>query len=471
MPASPHPFRLIARAAWVGGSLCFLARTAAANGRFPAASQLVVDPGDPSHIAVAATYGLLESFDQGQNWWFICEPGYGSNGQEDPALGIMSGGTMIAGLSGGLSVAADPRGCAFGFAEGPLKGEVVADVSVERGDPSRAVAVTATPGPIEGGFGVHALLAESGDGGRSWQQAGVALPTDFVPFTVDVAPSDPERVYVSGSSLGAEPVGLIERSDDRGKSWERLVVQGADLGANIYIAAIDAGDPDFIYARVSAVDDALLVSRDGGHQWKLVYQAARSMLGFALSPDGSKVALGGPGNDLVVAPTSTLAFATASTLRVRCLTWSAAGLYACGDEREGFSLGLSGDEGMTFTPIYHLRSHCPLDCPSTSAVAAACGTDCDVIADAGASDAGAPDADAEPEAPLEAAAEAEAADAPATVDAPADEGAPPALTAEGGCGCRMIRRGARGPGLGRELVFALLGVALRPRPRARRRAC
>jgi Photosynthesis system II assembly factor YCF48 len=468
MPASSRPLRRIARAAWASASLFLLAPTAAANGRFPAALQLVVDPGDPSHIAVAATYGLLESFDAGQSWWFICEPGYGSNGKEDPALGIMSGGTIIAGLSGGLSVAADPKGCAFGFAEGPVKGEIVADVSVQRDDPSRAVAITATPGPIEGGFGVHVLLAESVDGGRSWQQAGVALPTDFVPFTVDVAPSDPQRVYVSGSSLGAQPVGLIERSDDRGKSWERIEVQGTP-GANVYIGAIDPSDPDLVYARVSAVDDTLIVSRDGGHQWKLVYQGARSMLGFALSPDGSKVALGGPANDLVVAPTSTLTFATASTLRVRCLKWSEAGLYACGDERDGFSLGLSADEGKTFTPIYHLRGHCPLECPSTSPVAAACGTDCDMVADAGDVDASLPEDEAAPEAAPEAAIEAEAEAAPAAVDAAADEGAPPPLTAGGGCGCVLGARGARGHGLG--ATFGLLGLGLRARSRLRRRAC
>jgi len=91
-----------------------MARPARANGRFPAASQLVVDPGDPAHIAVVATSGLLETFDGGVSWSLLCEAGYfGTNG-EDAALGVTSNGTLLAGLGHGLSVAKDPRGCNWG---------------------------------------------------------------------------------------------------------------------------------------------------------------------------------------------------------------------------------------------------------------------------------------------------------------------------------------------------------------------
>ena len=39
---------------------------ALANGRYPAASQLLVDPTDREHIVVSATFGLLESRDGGR---------------------------------------------------------------------------------------------------------------------------------------------------------------------------------------------------------------------------------------------------------------------------------------------------------------------------------------------------------------------------------------------------------------------
>lgn len=39
-----------------------------ANGRFPAASQLVVDSEDPRHFVARTTFGLIRSFDGGANW-------------------------------------------------------------------------------------------------------------------------------------------------------------------------------------------------------------------------------------------------------------------------------------------------------------------------------------------------------------------------------------------------------------------
>jgi photosystem II stability/assembly factor-like uncharacterized protein len=439
-----------------------------ANGRFPTASQLVVDPMDASHMAVVATYGLLETFDAGENWSLICEAAYGAMNGTDPPLGIMSGGTMIAGTRRGLSAAQDARGCAWVFPEGPLQGEVVADLAVEPGMPSHAVAVTSTIRPVDGSFAIHVLLAESLDGGQSWHQAGTVLPDDILPFTVEVAPSDPRRVYVSGASTGSNPMGLIERSDDRGATWRRLPVMPAIPGANIYISAVDPKNPDIVYARVSEINDTLLVSTDGAETWTPIYQATREMLGFALSPDGTKIALGGLSNDLQIGSTSTYAFGTASTLKVRCLTWTASGLYACADEQAaGFSIGLSADEGKSFRPLYHFQEHCPLECPLTSPTAMSCGTTCDAGTNADASLGD--DASVDEREPDVGEVDRERADQSPAEDG---DGAPrPSLPAEDqGCGCALVAR-PRSEGT----LLAAIGLAwlaFRRRTRSTRwRAC
>ena len=168
-----------------------------ANGRFPLADQVVVDPLDPSHLVLRTTYGILSSSDAGGSWGWMCEAGIGYGGTQDPAIGVLGDGTVLAGIFEGLSVTHD-RGCSWAFAAEPLKGEYVIDVSVHRDEPARAVAITSTGLGV--GMGFHVVLTETSDNGVTWTQAGTAINNDIISLTVDVAPSKPDRVYVSGSA-------------------------------------------------------------------------------------------------------------------------------------------------------------------------------------------------------------------------------------------------------------------------------
>jgi MYXO-CTERM domain-containing protein len=58
----------------------------------------------------------------------------------------------------------------------------------------------------------------------------------------------------------------------------------------------------------------------------------------------------------------------------KCLTWTAQGLYACANEfTDGFTLGLSSDQGKTFTPLMHLRDLCgPLACGAATSAGKTC---------------------------------------------------------------------------------------------------
>jgi MYXO-CTERM domain-containing protein len=105
-----------------------------------------------------------------------------------------------------------------------------------------------------------------------------------------------------------------------------------------------------------------------------VYSAVGKLPGFALSPDGATVATGGPMDGVLTAPASTLHFQPASTVGALCLTWAAAGLYACADEFvDHFTTGISTDQGKTFTPLMHLGGLCgPLACGPDSGVTNLC---------------------------------------------------------------------------------------------------
>ena len=94
------------------------------------------------------------------------------------------------------------------------------------------------------------------------------------------------------------------------------------------------------------------------------------MLGFALSPDGAKVALGGPSAGIFTAPASTLDFEMSGPLRtsIQCLSWTGRGLYAGALEAaDSFTLALSNDQGASWSPLWHLDSAVPLSCPAETA--------------------------------------------------------------------------------------------------------
>jgi hypothetical protein len=85
------------------------------------------------------------------------------------------------------------------------------------------------------------------------------------------------------------------------------------------------------------------------------------------------VAIGGPMDGVLTAPASTLAFTKVSSVGALCLTWGKGGLYACASEfTDGFTAGISADQGKTWTPVFHLAGFCPLQCGASTGVATLC---------------------------------------------------------------------------------------------------
>ncbi|AKT40661.1 uncharacterized protein CMC5_048170 [Chondromyces crocatus] len=344
-----------------------------ANGRYPAAGLLVVDPNDPDHVLVRATYGIITTHDHGGEWRWTCEKVVGFGGFEDPMFGILADGRITAGLFIGLSSSVN-GGCDWTM-NPSLRNRYVVDLAVEKFDASRVVAV-ASNGVDAGQFLTQ--LWETTDSGATWTQAGIDLPVEFLALTLDPAPSDPERVYISGRYGAPDYLGVLQRTSDRGATWERVDIPGSDDNSLPYIGAIDPMDPDVVYVRLNRApgdpSDALIYTDTAGDSWTTLFEGKGDMLGFALSPDGSQVAIGGPEDGLWVAPTSTFQFEQVAEIGVKCLTWTERGLYACADEfRDGFVVGLSENGGRSFTPVLHLDEVCgPLECDDQSGLTRNC---------------------------------------------------------------------------------------------------
>ncbi len=407
-------------------ALCLCGAPALANGRYPNADQLLVDPGDPSHLVLRATFGTLDSRDGGSHWSWICEEAIGYVG--DPALTVLRGGSVLSAYLGGVAFSTE-GGCSWSQVPLDAVRRYAVDVTLDPSDPGRAWVLASSLDVRR-----HVSLLDLDVTGANT----VPVVDDFTPSTLEVAASRPQRIYVAGFD-GALMASLL-MSDDRGSSWELRYVHPYEALA-MYVSAVDPIDPDTLYLRVDdRTSDHLLVSRDAGQTWADVFTLEGEMLGFALAPDGKHVALGGPSGGVHVAATSDFAFqpAGAPVQSLRCLTWTARGLFACAQESlDGWTLALSTDAGQSFTPLWHVQDLVPLACEASSTTGATCPRAwLDVASRIGA--------DLEPGAPTE---------------------VPPVPKAEGSS-CELVRRVR--PGAPRATLLGLLLAGAVWRLRARR---
>ena len=455
------------------------ASAAEANGRFPAANYFVAGPGATNDVLLLrTTFGLQVSRNGGRDWSWVCEEAFASAGSGDPSLAIGAGGTAVVATFAGLFASASPY-CAWPAAAGaPAQG--FGDLA-NTADGTHLVALL-------GPSGENALYV-SADGGQSWS-AGAGLH-GFFGETVDVAPSDPRRVYVTAYASGG--VAVLLRSDDGGMSVHE-VTRTFGVDGSVYVAGVDARRSDVLYLRGNdGLGTVLFESDDGGFTLRRIGATRGTMLGFALSDDGRTVwtastdAIEGLQRSVAGGPWTRVG----GSVSVKCLRYHAGVLFVCADEVvDGWSLGWSADAGDHIAPLLSLRTlqGPSAECPASSPVTTLCGPRWDTVSrPLRNTEAGAPptpvylDAGADaPAPPTDLGPAARDAGAPAvdTATTPADAGIPdaadagfdaalrdagaPSTTTSGGCGCR-VSTVADGRGAG------LLAAALALWSRRRRR--
>jgi photosystem II stability/assembly factor-like uncharacterized protein len=416
---------------------------ARANSRYPLAGQVVVSPGNPSTIVARATFGMLGSSDGGKSWTWICESAIGYFGSEDPPIAVTGDGSTLVASTIGIGVSHD-GGCSWSTNPGLPTGRYGVDVTVQPSNPHQAFALVS--GRVDGSYLVW--LAKTDDDGRTFTETG-SLPQDFVATTVEVTPTKPERVYVSGKIFSTQQ-GAVMRSDDGGITWSPFLLD-IHGSASIYIGAVDPLDADVVYVRT--LDDTtsrVIATRDGGATWKDVWSAPGDVPGLALSADGGTMAVGGPMAGINIASTSNWAFRQTSSLGPYCLAWQGNDLVACGKEAtDGFSIGVSHDEGAHFTPLLHLADIVPRSCPATSA-GGSCATDWAPVAKQIGVDAG------------------------GSIEGTGPTGRNPELNPVGdespkrGCGCRTVSRAPASAASVLSFTLLIAGIARRRSSRSGR---
>lgn len=425
------------------------------NGRYPAAQALVAAP-DGQTLVLRATFGLLVSRDAGASWSWLCEEAVGFAGVWDPPVAPAQGPAWFVGLPDGLARSADL--CQWSR-EPAAESLAVADLAWT---PEGALVVgvagnAAAPNPVL-----------SSARGAAASAVGT-IDASILPATVEVAPSLPTRLYVSGlADTGGARSPVLLRSDDGG---QHFAPAGAALSAyaDAWVAAVDPSNPDGLWLRCGVgAGTALLRSADGGRTAREVARTSAPMLGFALDSTGQRVWYGSAEEGLFSSADGGRTFANVAPTHLTCLRYAAGALYVCADWlREPFALARWRDGAAGLEPVLAFdQVQGPLSCGSGSTTTAQCAPRWPVVRDSllrRSTDAGLRDASVDALPPLDAL----LLDASPLDAAPGSEPAAPAR------GCACAAPGATPSGsLSRALLVGMAvaaALSLRRRERPSRR--
>jgi hypothetical protein len=395
-----HSRYLSGPAAALGLALALYAGPSLAHGGLFRTDELRVDPADSSHLIVRSdVWGIVETHDEGKNWQWTCAAavfGDDLTVLREP-LTILPHGTVFIGSTryglarsrGSLcdlevvSFFQDGGHCAGGLPCVPF------DVASE--SPASDAVVVLTNVTMGGGKFSNALW-RSADAGDSWASMSTAVPVDVFATALAVAPSDSATVYVGSSNTTTSF--YLHRSTDGGQTFAQteLPVQlsASEPAARFRFYGVHPTDPNIVFVWLDADDglalapDRMFVSFDGGASITLAYTSKNDLPGFAISPDGSTVFVGGTDEGLWSATVSDLRAGTADAFhQVNSeATWSLAftdrGLYAGRQEFPvdagvpPMTLGVSTDQGRTFQSALALCDVQLADCAKETRAGGLC---------------------------------------------------------------------------------------------------
>jgi hypothetical protein len=343
--------------------------------------EVVLRPGG-AELALSTNFGLLLPAPDGKGFEIVCEESYG--GPFIRGIQMDGGGRLFVPNVDGLYVS-PPGACGFERAGGSVFGQLVYDLAVDpenapENAPGKAARIWVLTGDPPA---LHVSL----DGGRTFTQKQ-AFDVGFQPQRLLLAPSDAETLYVAGRTQAASLVLHVSR--DGAGHFTMETGGGFERRQHVAFLGIHPRQPQTLFIALAGQTgaDEIWRSTDGGRNWIRVLTLRgeiEAVQGFAIAPDGTALFVagrellpidgdvparlyvsrdgGGTWQEPVASP--------ASGPRYRCLGFREGKLYACaGDEKDAFLLGVSADEGRSWTPLVTLRDVAgPKTCSAAACVA------------------------------------------------------------------------------------------------------
>jgi len=361
------------------GTACVLALTTQvlANGRPPQTSSISFRPGLESEIVAGTSFGLLVSKDGGTTWRWMCEDALPYGGMYDPDYEVMNSGTFFATTFDGLKVNRD--GCTFDLtplAPPPKEPPDIKFFSVTaRASDNTYYAAAADP--------TDGKIYKSVDEGRNFTPLGTPGELGDWWQSLEVAPSDPMRLYLTGfrfvqvPDAGSTKELLFFTSTNGGMSWTPISLSAftAMKNSTLEIAAVSRTNPLHVFARVTlednAIADGIYETTNGGGAWTKVLSKNASIT-LVLRANGDVVAGTQTMGTFKRANGQTTWTELTTAPHPNCLVENAAGeVWACtqnygtpGVPMDGYGIMKSTDL-VTWTPVLKYQDITePVTCPS-----------------------------------------------------------------------------------------------------------
>ena len=302
-----------------------------ANGRAPNTSTINFRQGMEADIMAGMTFGAVVSHDGGATWHWFCEKAILYGGMYDPDYVYKANGNIFATTFDGSLVNKD--GCVFG----PTTFGKKFISSITQG-PDGALYMAAADVPDGMGSLGDAKIYKSTDNGMTFNAGATAGQINDWYSSIEVAPTDAQRVYLSAYRLGNGGARsfFLYKSTNGGTSFTPISTAGLVTSddSTIDIVGIKRGAPDTVFIRVSlqtgVLGDAIWRSDNGGTSWTKILEKTDE-ISFAIRANGDLVA-GTKLQGMFVArgPTNATWEAVAGAPHINCLVENAAGeLWAC----------------------------------------------------------------------------------------------------------------------------------------------
>ncbi len=267
----------------------------------------------------------------------MCEQALGFSSTWDPPLAATKDGRLWVALTDGARTTID--GCAVSDVPS-IKGEVVADLTVDAS-----------------GDHVFAIASAPGKPAFVWRSDGAAFTrfgkglSGFRFDTIEVAPSNPSRVYLTATPDGAGKRAHVFRSDDGGATLRELTPTFPNDG-RLFVASVDPHDPDRLFVRqLSEAGSDVLLSTDGGKTFSVALHMKGAMFGFTRTPDGSAyyAGSGDPNEGIWHSFDRGATWQPGAKTGVFCLHATATRLFVCSNPYMpgGYAIAESLDRGAT----------------------------------------------------------------------------------------------------------------------------